>query len=83
MNMREADTAALERAPVVLTLPGCDPIEYVRIVQTGYTYDESGRHGFVKLLDKCGHSVTYADPDRCQLARKAVQTEKEKGCPTT
>lgn len=58
MNMREADEVAQKRLPVVYK-----GIEYLRIIQTGYNYDENGqRHGFVQLLDKCSHSVTYADP---------------------
>lgn len=57
MNMREADEAAVKRLPVVH-----NGIEYQRITQTGYNYDENGRHGFVQLLDKCDRSVTYADP---------------------
>lgn len=43
-------------------------IEYMRISQTGYNYDEKGnRSGFVQLLDKSGHSVCYADPGFCSL----------------
>lgn len=58
MNMREADEVAVKLLPVVYK-----DIEYLRIIQTGYNYDEQGnRHGFVQLLDKCNHSVTYADP---------------------
>jgi hypothetical protein len=60
MTLREADVAALRMLPVVH-----DGIEYQRITQTGYTYDEQGnRHGFVQLLDKCDHSVVNADPAR-------------------
>lgn len=58
MTLREADAVAMKRLPVVYK-----DIEYRRIIQTGYNYDENGRrHGFVQLLDKCDHSVTYADP---------------------
>ena len=58
MTLREADEVAMKRLPVVYK-----GIEYRRIIQTGYNYDENGlRHGFVQLLDKCNHSVTYADP---------------------
>jgi hypothetical protein len=58
MTLREADEVAQKRLPVVYK-----GIEYLRIIQTGYNYDENGRrHGFVQLLDKCNHSVMYADP---------------------
>jgi len=57
VNLREADEVALKRLPVVH-----DGIVYQRITQTGYNYDENGRHGFVQLLDKNDNSVTYADP---------------------
>lgn len=63
MTLQEADTAALMRVPVVLTLPGGIPTEYVRITQLGYSYDYDGRQRpFVQLLDKCGRSVVNADP---------------------
>ena len=63
MTMREADEIAQKRLPVIH-----GGIEYVRIVETGYSYDEQGhRSGYVVLLDKCEHSVTHADPARCTL----------------
>ena len=63
MTLKEADEAAQKRLPVI-----CQGIEYERITQTGYNYDKDGkRSGFVQLLDKCGHSVTYGDPARCEL----------------
>lgn len=63
MTLKEADEAAQKRLPVIHK-----DIEYVRITQTGYNYDEKGkRSGFVQLLDKCGHSVSYADPGFCKL----------------
>lgn len=63
MTLKEADEAAQRRIPVI-----SQGIEYLRISQTGYNYNEKGeRSGFVQLLDKSGHSVTYADPARCTL----------------
>ena len=60
MTLREADEAAQKRLPVIY-----QGIEYLRISETGYRYNDKGeRHGFVQLLDKCGHSVTYAEPGR-------------------
>lgn len=63
MTLREADEAAQKGLPVIH-----QGIEYLRITETGYQYNEKHeRTGFVQLLDKCGHSVTYADPGRCVL----------------
>ncbi len=63
MTLKEADEAAQKCLPVIH-----QDIEYVRITQTGYNYDKDGkRSGFVQLLDKCGHSVSYADPVCCTL----------------
>lgn len=68
MTLREADVAALRMLPVVH-----DGIEYQRITQTGYTYDEQGnRHGFVQLLDKCDRSVIYADPSKVKTKEATV-----------
>lgn len=70
MTMKEADEAAVKRLPVIH-----DGIEYLRIYQTGYRYDENGqRHGFVELLDKSGHSLTYTKPEAVKL--KEENTEK-------
>jgi hypothetical protein len=61
--MKEADAAAQRRIPVIH-----QGIEYERIAQVGYEYDKTGqRRGFVQLLDRSGHSVSYADPSRCTL----------------
>lgn len=63
MTMKEADEAAVKRLPVI-----SDGIEYLRIYQTGYRYDENGqRHGFVELLDKNGNSLTYTKPEAVKL----------------
>lgn len=63
MTLKEADEAAQKGLPVIHR-----GIEYLRITQTGYNYNDKGeRTGFVQLLDKGGHSVTYADPGRCVL----------------
>ena len=68
MTPAEANKAALRRLPVIH-----NGIEYLRITQVGCNYDDKGnRSDFVQLLDKCGHSVTYADPARCEL--KEVET---------
>lgn len=68
MTLREADEVAMKRLPVVYK-----GIEYRRIIQTGYNYDENGqRHGFVQLLDKCNHSVTYANPADLKVVEGAV-----------
>lgn len=68
MTLKEADEVAQKRLPVMY-----QGIEYTRVVQVGYTYDMQGhRNSFVQLLDKCGHSVTYGDPGRCEL--KEVET---------
>lgn len=66
MTLREADEAAQKRLPVIY-----QGIEYLRISETGYRYNDKGeRRGFVQLLDKCGHSATYAEPGRCEPAKK-------------
>ena len=71
MTLREADEAAQMGLPVIH-----QGIEYSRITQTGYKYAENGdRVGFVQLLDKCGNSVTDADPAACQKSDK--QNEKD------
>lgn len=63
MTLREADEAAVKRLPVI-----SGGIEYSRISRTGYRYDENGqRHGFLELLDKCGHSVTETKPEAVKL----------------
>ena len=63
MTLKEADAAA-QRGQAVRY----QGIKYKRIIQTGYNYDNQGRRsGFVLLLDKCGNSVTHANPDRCEL----------------
>lgn len=64
MTLKEADEAARLRLPVIH-----DGITYCRITETGYRYNGKGeRTGFVQLLDKGEHSVTYAAPERCKLA---------------
>ena len=63
MTLREADEAAQKGLPVI-----CKGTEYTRITETGYRYNENHeRTGFVQLLDKCGNSVTYADPAWCTI----------------
>ena len=63
MTMKEADEAAWKYLPVFY-----NGIEYKRITQTGYRYDERrGRVPFVQLLDKYQNSVIYADPAQCTV----------------
>ena len=63
MTLKEATEAAERCAPVTH-----NGIEYARITEAGYQYDANGKRSpFVQLLDRCGHSVTYADPLRCDL----------------
>lgn len=58
MTMKEADEAAWKFLPVIF-----DGIEYKRITQTGYRYDERrGRIPFVQLIGKHQNHVVYADP---------------------
>ena len=72
MTLREADEAAQKRLPVLY-----QGTEFRRITQTGYHYDERGRRsGFVQLLDKCGNSVTDADPALCELLQKYDKLEE-------
>ena len=71
MTLKEADEAAVKGLPVIyknaLVLGGQE-IEYKRITETGYRYDEKHeRHGFVQLLDKHTNSVIYADPAYCTV----------------
>lgn len=63
MTLKEATEAAEKCLPVVH-----NDIEYLRILEAGYQYDSDGhRAPFVQLLDKCKHSVSYADPSRVTL----------------
>ena len=63
MTLKEATEAAERRQPVIH-----NGIEYLRITEAGYRYDHAGiKHPFIQLLDKCGHSVTYAEPSRATL----------------
>lgn len=63
MTLKEATEAAERCAPVTH-----NGIEYTRITEAGYQYDANGKRSpFVQLLDRCGHSVTYTDPLRCDL----------------
>lgn len=74
MTLREADEAAQKRLPVIY-----QGIEYLRISETGYRYNDKGeRTGFVQLLDKCNHSVTYADPGRCTLKEENDAKQQNK-----
>ena len=63
MTLKEADEAAWKFLPVL-----CNGIEYKRITQTGYRYDERrGRIPFVQLLGKHQNHVVYADPESCTV----------------
>ena len=71
MTLKEADEAAQKGLPIIHQAPGQPAVEYRRIIQTGYEYNEKHeRCGFVQLLDKNQNSVTRADPARCELAKK-------------
>lgn len=63
MKLREAGEAAMKGLPIIY-----QGIEYSRITFVGYKYDENlKRSGSIQLLDKCGHSVTDADPELCTI----------------
>ena len=63
MTPKEASKAAIRCLPVI-----SNDIEYKRICQTGYNYDEQGRWTpFVALQDKRANSITYTDPARVSL----------------
>lgn len=63
LTMKEAQKAAIKCLPVI-----SNGVEYKRICQTGYSYDEHGRwKPFVVLKDKRANSETYADPTRVSL----------------
>ena len=71
MTLREADEAAMKRLPIIHRAPGQPAIEYKRITQTGYRYNDKGeRIGFVQLLDKHRNSVTDAEPEHCELIKE-------------
>ena len=73
MTLKEADEAAQRGRPVLY-----EGTEFIRITQTGYKYDERcKRTGFVQLLDKCGNSVTDADPALCELIKLNELIKKE------
>lgn len=66
MTLAEACEAAAKGLPVIYK-----GVEYKRITEAGYRFNEKHeRSNFVQLLDKCSHSVTYAEPGRCELAKK-------------
>lgn len=68
MTLKEADEAAQKCLPIIHKWPSQPDIEYRRIAEVGYSYDENGkRSDFVKLLDKNTNSVTYADPKHCTV----------------
>lgn len=72
MTLKEATEAAERCAPVTH-----NGIEYTRITEAGYQYDANGKRSpFVQLLDRCGHSATYADPLRCDL-KEELKDETE------
>ena len=71
VNLKEATEAAKQRLPVIH-----NGIEYLRIKQAGYDYDDQGNPTpVVQLLDKCKHSVSYADPARVTLKEETPCTE--------
>lgn len=73
MTLREADEAAAKHLPIE-----SGGIIYVRILEIGYKYTEDGRRvSFVRLKDRCGHSITDADPFRCKIAENHTEQEEE------
>ena len=81
MTLNECREAAKRGLPVMhKSFIGCylTEIRYIRIQQVGYEYNEKGEEKpFVQLLDKCGHSVTYADPAEVSLAIEFKAQESE------
>ncbi len=72
MTLKEATEAAEKCLSVVHK-----DIEYLRISEAGYRYDSDGhRAPFVQLLDKCKHSVSYADPSRVTLAEEVRRNDE-------
>ena len=68
MTLKEADDAARMGLPVLYR-----GIEYSRISETGYRYNEKReRSGFIKLLDRNGRSEVYVDPALCTLKTEAI-----------
>ena len=64
MTIKEADEAALKRAPVI-----CDGIRYERISRVGYFYLENGeKRPFVEMYDKNRNSTMWAIPKNVELA---------------
>lgn len=84
MTLSECREAAMKGLPVVHTaMISCHvcSISYIRISEVGFRYNDKGEEmGFVQLLDKNKHSVTYADPADVVLEVdfKNMQKEKEK-----
>lgn len=81
MTLSECREAAKRGLPVMhKSLIGCyrTEIKYIRISQVGYEYNEKGEEKpFVQLLDKSGHSVTYADPKDVMLEIEFKQQKSE------
>ena len=68
MTLKEALYAAENGLPIIHQTPVQDPIEYRRITQVGYSYnDKLERSVFLQLLDKGGRSVSYVDPEHCKV----------------
>ena len=81
MTLNECREAANRGLPVIhRSLIGCyrSSIRYIRISQVGYEYNEKGEEKpFVQLLDKSGHSVTYASPEDVTLETELKKQESE------
>lgn len=66
MTLREATEAAKARLPIM-----CDGIEYDRIIEAGYSYDEYGtQKPYVALLDKCLRSVRRTHPSQIEIRKE-------------
>ena len=72
MTLREATEVARAMKPIV-----CDGIEYIRIVEAGYSYDESGtQKPYVTLLDKSLRSVRRTVPSQIEIRKEDCDGDK-------
>ena len=74
MTLQECQVAALRGEKVRHTLHGFD-YTYDRIEFVGYRYHNGKQTPCVRLVDKCGHSVTDAHPRDLELEETAKVAE--------
>lgn len=71
MTLQEAMQAARRTQPIVIKSASgsChSEIRYKRITQVGVHYDKDGNGSpFLQLIDNNDNSVTYADPNCCEV----------------